>query len=71
MNTIRNQMLKIIDTLEGNKPLKTTFKNKEDFIINSFFKQKEKFALLNTLDSDKPVNDLPEIFGLRLELSQK
>lgn len=63
-------MLKIIDTLEGNKPLKTKFKNEEDFIKNSFFKQKEKFALLNTLDSEKPVNHLPEIFGLRLELSE-
>lgn len=63
-------MIKIIDTLEGNKPLKNTFKSEEDFIINSFFKQKEKFALLSTLNSNEPVNDLPEIFGLRLELSE-
>ena len=63
-------MIKIIDTLEGNKPLKITFENEEDFIINSFFKQKEKFALLGTIDSNKPVNHIPEIFGLRLELSE-
>jgi hypothetical protein len=63
-------MIKIIDTLEDNKPLKITFENKEDFIINSFFKQQEKFALLGTLNSNKPVNHLPEIFGLRLELSE-
>jgi hypothetical protein len=61
-------MIKIIDTLEGNKPLSTIFKDEEDFITNSFFKQKEKFALLGTLDSNKPVNHLAEIFGLRLEL---
>ena len=63
-------MIRIIDTLKGDKPLEITFENEEDFIINSFFKQKEKFALLGTLDSDKPVNHLPEIFGLRLELSE-
>lgn len=63
-------MIKIIDTLEDDKPLKVTFENEEDFIINSFFKQKEKFALLGTLDSNKAVNHLPEIFGLRLELSE-
>lgn len=63
-------MIKIIDTLEENKPLKVTFEDEKDFMINSFFKQKEIFALLGTLDSNKPVNHLPEIFGLRLELSE-
>lgn len=63
-------MIKIIDTLEGDKPLKATFEDKEDFITNSFFKQKEKFALLGTLGTNKPVRDLIEIYGLRLELSE-
>lgn len=63
-------MIKIIDTLKGDKPLSAIFENEEDFITNSFFKQKEKFALLSTLDSNEPVNHLAEIFGLRLELSE-
>ena len=63
-------MIKIIDTLKDDIPLETTFENENDFIINSFFKQKEKFALLGTLDSDKPVNHLPEIYGLKLESSE-
>lgn len=70
MNFKRYRMIKIIDTLEGDKALRITFKDKEDFITNSFFKQKEKFALLSTLGSNKPVNHLPEIFGLKLELSE-
>lgn len=63
-------MIKIIDTLDDNRPLKVTYKDEEDFITNSFFKQKEMFALLSTLDTDKPVNDLAEIYGLRLELAE-
>ena len=63
-------MIKIIDTLKGDKPLSTIFEDEEDFIVNSLFKQKEKFALLSTLDSNEPVNHLVEIFGLRLELSE-
>ena len=63
-------MIKIIDTLDDNRPLQATYKDEEDFIANSYFKQKEKFALLSTLDSDKPVNHLVEVYGLRLEIIQ-
>ena len=65
------QMIRVIDTLKDNKPLEATFQNEDDFIINSFFTQKEKFALLGTLDTNKPVNHLPEIYGLRLELEEE
>ena len=57
-------MIKIYDTL--NKKHLTDYANKEVFISESCYKQKEKMALLYTLTSNKPVQDLVEIFGLIL-----
>ena len=58
-------MIKIIDTL-NNKELKTMFVDIETFKRESWYKQKEQFALLTTLDTGLPINHIPEIFGLKL-----
>ena len=58
-------MIRIYDTLNL-KYLKTVYADEATFIKESWYKQKEKNLLLHTLSNNKPVHELPEIYGLIL-----
>lgn len=58
-------MIRIYDSI--NLKYLQEYKTKEDFILSGDYKQQETNALLGTLQSKKPVQDLAEIYGLQLK----
>ena len=58
-------MISIYDH-NSNRLLKVKYADEETFINESWYKRKEQIELLHTLYTNKPVNNLPEIFGLQM-----
>ena len=64
MNYKEQILIKVYDSI--NQKYLKTYADKEAFIHESDFKQKEKHLLLSSLSSNQPVQELVEIFGLVL-----